>query len=136
MVKAEPPPRPEPAEGEEEEAAPPEEEELPDIPHGLQAIAGLEALPSLKTLELSKNLFETLDGDWSQMGNLEALILNDNGIVKLDSLRPIADIPKLKNLEISFSEGKENEIGNVRQEAIILNDFRGLSMVKVDGDEG
>merc|ERR1712014_296766 len=75
----------------------PESEEEEAVPaSGVKSIDGLCALPCLKTLDISKNIFETLSGKWDEMPSLETLIAAENSIAALNGLTPIRDIVGLR----------------------------------------
>jgi Leucine-rich repeat (LRR) protein len=102
-------------------AVEPENEEEKGIPaKGVKSIDGLCALPSLKTLDISKNIFETLTGQWGEMEKLETLIVSENSIAAIDGLKPLSGIKGLKNLDLTANKVEE-EGGDIRIEVLICN---------------
>lgn len=98
---------------------PEDEETQPEPARGVHSINGLKALPALKCLNLSKNIFETLEGEWSEMPMLERLIVAENAIAALPGLEPISGIKCLKELETTGN--KLEEEANIRIESLICN---------------
>jgi len=107
---------------------PEDEETQPEPARGVHSINGLKALPALKCLNLSKNIFETLEGQWSEMPMLQRLVVVENAIAAVAGLQPIRDIKGLKELEITGN--KLEDEGNVRIESLICNP--GLASVNVE----
>lgn len=99
---------------------PEDEETQPEPARGVHSFVGLKALPALKTLDISKNIFETLEGPWSEMSSVTRLVVSENAISSLAGLKPLAQIKGLKELEINGNK-LEEEVPNIRIEALICN---------------
>eukprot|EP00927_Polykrikos_kofoidii_P063268 TRINITY_DN58086_c0_g1_i1.p1 TRINITY_DN58086_c0_g1~~TRINITY_DN58086_c0_g1_i1.p1 ORF type:complete len:341 (-),score=104.24 TRINITY_DN58086_c0_g1_i1:53-1075(-) len=100
-------------------AAAEEEDGEPTPGTGLSSIEGLRALPQLKVLDISKNIFESFEGAWEEMPALESLIAAENSIEDKPGLQPISGIKKLKSVELG---GNKIEVeNNIRIEVLICN---------------
>merc|ERR1712107_392535 len=87
---------------------------------GISSMHGVENLPRLKTLDISKNIFETLEGPWAEMPSLERLIASENGIPNLDGLKPIGTMQKLKELTVIGNPVEGELAEKIRLEALIF----------------
>ncbi|CAH8601684.1 unnamed protein product [Schistosoma intercalatum] len=67
---------------------------------GLQSLAGLPSLASLKTLELSNNLISGGLDALLKCPNIEQLNLSSNKIESMDVLIPLAKLSELKSLDL------------------------------------
>jgi len=98
----------------------------------------LEALPALKTLDMSENQLRGLVGIGKAVPQVGSLNLNANDLGSVDRLKELASLPELTNLDISAELGgeapKKNTVVDVdsfRLELLIFNP----ALAKIDETE-
>lgn len=69
----------------------------------IKNFTGLEGLGALKTLHLRKNVIDLLDEELLASDVLEYLNLRENKIEKLEEIKKLKSLPKLKHLIYSFN---------------------------------
>ncbi|CAE7288725.1 TBCE [Symbiodinium pilosum] len=77
-------------------------------------------LPSLSTLDISKNKFETLIAPWHEMAALKALDVAGNALAEVKAFKPLEVMAALRSLSAAGCPVEEQDGVNIRLEILIF----------------
>lgn len=88
---------------------------------GLSKLEGMVELQGLRSLDLSHNKLESLDGPWKEAKELATLNVSNNKIATTKGLEPMGKIINLKSVLMEENPLNEEDGVNIRTEVIIVH---------------